>query len=62
MGKKAPLTNDAGLTGCQHQKKKKKKKGDESISITLHKTQVQVDYRPQHKTRYTEPNRKESGE
>ena len=29
-----------------------------SIFITLHKVQVQVDQRPQHKTRYTESNRR----
>jgi hypothetical protein len=32
------------------------------ISIALHKTQVQVDQRPQHKTRYTKSDRRESGE
>lgn len=30
------------------------------MSITLHKTQVQVDNRLQHKIRYTEPNGRES--
>ena len=30
--------------------------------ITLYKTQIQVDQRPQYKTRLTEPYRKESGE
>jgi hypothetical protein len=48
-------TNDASLTVCLH--------GEECkyIYITLHKTQVQVDQRPQHKIGYTEPNRRESG-
>ena len=32
-----------------------------SIYITLHNAQVQVDQGPQHKTRYTESNRRESG-
>ena len=32
-----------------------------AYAITLHKTQVQVDQRPQHKSRYTEPDRRESG-
>ena len=31
------------------------------IFVTLHKAQVQVDQGPQHKTRYTESNRRESG-
>ena len=30
-------------------------------SISLHKTQVQVDQRPQHKSSYSEPDRRESG-
>jgi hypothetical protein len=33
-----------------------------SLSITLHKTQVQVDQEPQHKTRHSKSNREESGE
>ena len=37
------------------------KNANRYIIITLHKTQVQVDHRPQHKTRYTKSNRKESG-
>ena len=40
----------------------KQKNANRSIFIILHKTQVQVDQRPQHKTRYTEPDRRESGE
>lgn len=32
-----------------------------SILITLHKTQVSVEQRPQHKTVCTEPDRRESG-
>jgi hypothetical protein len=31
------------------------------IFVTLHKTQVQVDQGPQHKTRHTKSNRRESG-
>ena len=37
------------------------KKENKFISITLHKTQVQVDQRSQHKTRYTKSNRKKEG-
>ena len=33
-----------------------------SILITLHKSQVQMYQRPQHKSRYSEPDRRESGE
>jgi hypothetical protein len=33
-----------------------------SILITLQNTQLQIDLKPQHKTRYTEPNREESRE
>jgi hypothetical protein len=35
---------------------------NKSILITLHKTQLQVDQRPQHITRYTGQDRKENGE
>jgi hypothetical protein len=31
------------------------------IFVTLHKAQVQVDQEPQHKTGYSESNRRESG-
>ena len=31
------------------------------LFLTLYKAQVQVDQGPQHKTRYTESNRRESG-
>ena len=31
------------------------------MSIALHKAQVQVDQRPQYKSSYTEPDRRESG-
>ena len=55
--KKSSSTNGAGLTGCLH-----KKKASGSISITLDKTQVWVKPRPQHKSRYTGPDRRESGE
>ena len=37
------------------------KKASRSISITLHKTQIQLEKRPQHSTRYTEPDRQERG-
>jgi hypothetical protein len=47
----------AGLTGCLPVED-----ANRSISITLHKTQVQVDQRPQHKTGYTKSDRRESGE
>ena len=33
---------------------------NQSVSITLHKTQVQVNQTPQHKARCTEPDRRES--
>ena len=39
-----------------------KKNENRSKYVTLHKAQVQVDQVPQHKTRYTESNRRESGE
>ena len=32
-----------------------------SIYITMHKTRVQMDQRPQNKTNHTEPHRRESG-
>jgi hypothetical protein len=35
---------------------------DWSILIAMYKAQVQVDQGPSHKTRYTECNRRESGE
>jgi hypothetical protein len=38
------------------------KNADRSICIALHKAQVQVDQRPQHKTKYTESDRRESRE
>ena len=36
------------------------KNANRSLSITLHKTQVQMDQRPQHTTRYTESHRRDS--
>jgi hypothetical protein len=51
--KKASSINGAVLTVCR------KPKIDPFV--TLHKAQVQVDQGPQHKTRYTESNRRESG-
>ena len=33
-----------------------------SISISMHKTQAKVDQRPQHKSRYTEPDRRKNEE
>jgi len=38
-----------------------RKNENRSIFVILHKAQVQVDQGPQHKTRYTESNRRESG-
>jgi hypothetical protein len=55
--KKASSTNGAGLTGCCTNKN-----ANRSIFITMHKTQVQVDQNPQHKTRHTEPDRRKSEE
>ena len=50
--------NGAGSTGSQHIEECKNK----SILISLYKAQVKVDQGSPHKTRYTETNRKESGE
>jgi hypothetical protein len=47
---RASSANAAGLVG---------KEGNGSIFITLHKPQVHVDQRPQHKTIYTKYNRTE---
>ena len=33
-----------------------------SMLITMHKTKLQMDQRPQHKTKYIEPDRRESGD
>ena len=38
------------------------KNANQSFLISLYKAQVQLDQRPSHKTRYTESNRRESGE
>lgn len=38
-----------------------KKNSSRSVFITLNKTEIQVDQRPQHKARCTEPGRIESG-
>ena len=46
----------ADLTGNLYVEKQK-----QILFITLHKTQFQVDQGLQHKTRYTESNRRESG-
>ena len=54
--KKASSINGADLTGCLYQKNENR-----PIFVTLYKAQVQVDQGPQHKTRYTELNRRESG-
>jgi hypothetical protein len=56
-GKKASSINDAGLPSCLYLEKMK----IEPYFVTLQQAQVQVDQGNQHKTRYTEPNRKESG-
>ena len=50
---KASLTNGAGITGCQYV--------DRSISIPMHKTQVQIGQRPIYNTSHTEPHRRKSG-
>ena len=54
--KKTSSTNGASLTGCLHVEECK-----QIHNYHPHKTQVQVYHRPQHKTRYTKSNRKESG-
>lgn len=46
--KEASSANGVGLTGCLHVGE-----CNRPINITLHKTQLQVHQRPQHKTRYT---------
>ena len=56
--KKASSTNGASLTECWHVEECIYR----LISITLHKTQIQIAQRHQRKTRYTEPNRRESEE
>jgi hypothetical protein len=55
---KTSLTNGAGLTGCLHVENN----ANRYTSITLHKTPIQVDQRPHHKTRCTKSNSQESGE
>lgn len=45
-----------------HTHKFSKVKAIDSYLITLYKTQFQMDQRPQFKTRYTDPNRRESRE
>jgi hypothetical protein len=55
--KKTSSINGAGLTGCLPVKN-----ANGSIVITLHKTQVQVDQRPEHKTGYTKSDRSQSRE
>jgi hypothetical protein len=52
---KASLINSDALTGGQHVEESKS-------NNTLHKTQVQVDQRPQHKTRCAESDRRENME
>jgi hypothetical protein len=54
--KKASSIKSAGLTGCLYVEK-----WNRPIFVTLHKAQVQVNQGPQHKIRYTESNRRESG-
>lgn len=56
-GKKASSTNGAGQTGWLYVEENPSR----SIIITLHKSQRQMDQRPQHKIRYTEPDRREIG-
>jgi hypothetical protein len=54
--KKAPSTNGTGLNGCLHV--------EECKEIHIYhpvQTQVQVDQRPHHKTRYTKTNRRKNG-
>jgi hypothetical protein len=55
--KTAFSTNGAGTTGSQHVKN-----ANQSILILLCKAEVQMYQGPPRKTRYTETNRKESGE
>ena len=56
MEKGSIFNKCAGLTGCLCVENENK-----PIFVTLYKAQVQVKQVPQHKTRYTESNRRESG-
>ena len=51
--KKVSSINDAGQTGCPRENN-----DNRHILFTLHITQVQIDERPQHKTRKTELDRR----
>ena len=55
--KKASSINGAGLTGNLYIGNNENR----SVFVTFHKTQVQADQGPQHKTSYTESNRREIG-
>ena len=56
MAKENTFKNGAGKAGSQHDDN-----ANISISIVLHKTQVQIDQRPQHIiSSHAEPNRRES--
>lgn len=55
--KEASSTSGAGLSGCLHVEN-----ANRSISFILHKPQVHADRKPQHKTTYTDPDRREHGE
>ena len=48
--------NGAGITGWQHVED-----CNRSISITIHKTQIQMDHVPQHKFSYIETDGRENG-
>ena len=54
--KKASSINGAGITGC-----KLVENANIVLSIAMHKAQVLLDQRPQHKPSYTEADRRESG-
>ena len=56
-GGKASSINGTGLTGSLHVVENENR----FTFFTLYKAQVQVDQEPQHKIRYTESNRRESG-
>ena len=55
--KKASSVNGVSLSGSWYVEKN----DNRSIFVILQKAQIQLDQGPQHKTRYTESNRRESG-
>ena len=52
--KKTSSTNGASIVGYQHVN------ANRSVSITMYKTEVQMNHRPHHKTNHIKPNRIET--